>query len=193
MTVASDPIALLSRALDQTGALVARVRPDQARLPTPCRAWDVRALINHVVHDVQQFTMMARGGQWAAQDTDVIGDDWAGAYRQAAIALLAAWQQEGALDGTVQLPVGEVSGEWRVSQQIADLAVHGWDIARATGQATNLDPELAQVSLAWARQNLQPQFRGAEGSGRAFGAEVVVPEDAPVYDRLAGFFGRDPR
>jgi hypothetical protein len=33
---------------------------------------------------------------------------------------------------------------------------------------------------------------GEEGSGKAFGLEVPVPSDAPVHDRLAGFFGRDP-
>jgi uncharacterized protein (TIGR03086 family) len=192
MTVANDPIALLARALDQAGAIISRVRPDQATLPTPCRAWNVRALVNHVVHDVQQFTAMAHGGQWAQQDTYVIGDEWTGAYRQAAASLLAAWQREGALEGTVQLPFGEFPATWRVNQQIADLAVHAWDIARATGQSTNLDDELGQLSLDWARQNLKPQFRGEEVSGRAFGPEVFVPEDAPLYDRLAGFFGRNP-
>ena len=192
MTGASEPIARLSRALDQTGALIARVRPEQATLPTPCRAWDVRALVNHVVQDVRQFTAMVGGAEWEQHDTDVIDDDWLGVYRAAAGALLAAWQREGALDGTVQLPFGAVPAAWCVNQQIADLAVHGWDIARVTGQSTDLDPDLGQVALAWARQNLQPQFRGEEGSGRAFGPEVPVPESAPLYDRLAAFFGRDP-
>ena len=193
MTEASEPIARLSRALDQTGALIAHVRPEQATLPTPCRAWDVRALVNHVVQDVRQFTARVSGTEREQHDTDVIGVDWVGVYRAAAGALLAAWQREGALDGTVRLPFGEVPATWLVNQQIADLAVHGWDIARATGQSTDLDPELGQVALEWARQNLQPQFRGAEGSGQAFGPEVPVPKSAPLYDRLAAFFGRDPR
>jgi uncharacterized protein (TIGR03086 family) len=193
VNVANEPIARLSRALDQTDALIARVRPEQATLPTSCRAWDVRALVNHVVHDVRQFTARVSGAPWAPHDADVIGDDWVAVYRAAADALLAAWRREGALDGTVQLPFGEVPATWLVNQQIADLVVHGWDIARATGQPTDLDPELGQVALEWARENLRPQFRGGEGSGRAFGPEVPVPESAPLYDRLAAFFGRDPR
>jgi uncharacterized protein (TIGR03086 family) len=192
MTVVRGPIALLARALDQTGVIISRVRSEQATMPTPCRSWDVRALVNHVVQDVQQFTVMAGGGAWEQRDTDVIGDDWAAAYRQAAGSLLAVWQHEGALDQTVQLPSGEVPATWRVDQQIADLAVHGWDIAKATGQSTDLDPELGQLALDWARQNLQPQFRGDEASGRVFGPEVAVRADAPLYDRLAGFFGRTP-
>ena len=193
MNGANAPIARLSRALDQTGVLIARVQPEQASLPTPCRAWDVRALVNHVVHDVRQFTARVSGAQWEQHDTDLIGDDWIGEYRTAAGALLAAWRREGALDGMVQLPFGEVPATWLVNQQIADLAVHGWDIARATGQSTDFDPELGHVALEWARENLRPQFRGAEGSGRAFGPEVPVPESASLYDRLAAFFGRDPR
>ncbi len=192
MTAASDPIARLTRALDQTGAIIARVRPEQAALPTPCRAWDVRALVNHVVQDVRYFTAMVSGAPRELDDADDVGDDWAGAYRAAAGALLAAWGREGALDGTVQLPFGPMPAAWCVGQQISDLVVHGWDIARATGQPAELDSELGQEALQWARQNLQPRFRGDEESGYAFGPEVTVPDDAPLHDRLAAFFGRTP-
>jgi uncharacterized protein (TIGR03086 family) len=193
MIAASDPIARLAGALDQTGAIIAAVRPEQAALPTPCRAWDVRGLVNHVVQDVQHFTAMVSGAPWEPDDVDVIGDDWARAYRTAADALLAAWGREGALDGTVQLPFGPMPAAWCVGQQISDLVVHGWDIATATGQPTDLDPELGQEALEWARQNLQPQFRGDEESGHSFGPEVSIPDDAPLHDRLAAFFGRTPR
>lgn len=192
MTVESDPIARLARALDQTGAIIARVRPEQAALPTPCRAFDVRALVNHVVQDVRMFTAMVSGDQWDQHDTDAIGDDWAGAYSAAAKALLAAWRRDGALERTVQLPFGQAPAAWCVDQQISDLVVHGWDIAKATAQSTDLDPDLGQRALEWARQNLQPQLRGEEGSGQAFGPEVDVPASAPLHDRLAAFFGRQP-
>ena len=185
-------IDLLERTLAQTGAIIARVRPEQATLPTPCASWDVRALVNHVVHDLQQFTETVHGGQWAPQDT-VVGDDWAGAYREGASALLAAWRRPGALERTVRLPFGELPGTWRLGQQITDLAVHGWDVAKATGQSTDLDPEVGRLALDWGRENLKPEFRGDEASGQSFGFEVAVADDAPLYDRLAAFFGRDPR
>jgi uncharacterized protein (TIGR03086 family) len=186
-------LELLDRTLAQAGAIVARVRPEQATPPTPCASWDVRALANHVVHDVQQFTEVVAGREWAPQDTDVIGDDWAGAYRQAADGLLAAWRRPGVLERTVRLPFGEVPATWHVGQQISDLAVDGWDIAKATGQPTDLDPEVGRVALDWGRENLTPEFRGDEASGQSFGFEVPVPDDAAVYDRLAAFFGRDRR
>jgi uncharacterized protein (TIGR03086 family) len=192
VTAADDPIAQLARALDQTGAIISRARPDQASLPTPCRSWNVRALVNHVALDVQHFTATASGEKWEKSDDDVIGEDWAGAYRRASDGLLAAWQREGVLDRTLTLPFGDVPATWSVGQQIADLVVHGWDIAKATGQSTDLDPELGQLALDWSRENLKPQFRGDEESGQVFGLEVPVPEDAPLHDRLAGFFGRNP-
>ena len=79
----------------------------------------------------------------------------------------------------------------RADQQIAELAVHGWDLARATGQSIDLlDPDIAQHALAWSQRMLRPEHRGP---GRALGAEVPVAEDAPIQDRLAGWFGRDPQ
>lgn len=192
MSAPSDPLALLSRALDQTGTVISRVRPEQAALPTPCRSWDVRALVNHVVHDVQMFTLVARGGTREQGAPDLIGDDWSAAYQQSAEALLAGWQRPGAFEGTLRLPFGEVPASWQVHQAISDMAVHAWDVAKATGQPTDLEPEVGQVALDWGRENLKPRFRGDESSGQSFGPEKPVPEDAPLYNRLAAFFGRDP-
>lgn len=72
--------------------------------------------------------------------------------------------------------------------QTAEFAVHGWDLARATGQSTDLDPEVAQRGLDFMSAALTPDRRGA-----AFGPAVKLPEAAPVYDRLVAFAGRDPR
>jgi uncharacterized protein (TIGR03086 family) len=191
-TTPADPLDLLARTLDQTGALIGRVRPDQGGLPTPCRSFDLRALVNHIVLDLRGFAAAAGGGAFERPDEDVIGEDWAGAYRRAADELLAAWREPGVLDRTVKLPFGEVPATWQLGQVISDLAVHGWDVAKASGQPTELDPEVGRYALDWGRQALQPRFRGDEASGYAFGAEVQVADDAPIYDRLAGFFGRDP-
>lgn len=53
---------LLARGLDQTGALVAGIRPDQAGLPSPCPEFDLRALVNHSVYDLHQFRSTLSGG-----------------------------------------------------------------------------------------------------------------------------------
>jgi uncharacterized protein (TIGR03086 family) len=101
----------------------------------------------------------------------------------------AAWQAAD-LDSLVAGPGGEVPLRMRADNQVTELAVHDWDLARATGQQlADLDPALAEHALAWSRGMLRPEFRGPD---KAFGVEVPVPDDAPAYDRLAGWFGRDP-
>lgn len=98
------------------------------------------------------------------------------------------------LNGTTNLPgMGEVPARFPVDMRIAELAQHAWDLTRATGQAIELAPEVGKHSLSWLRTALNPQFRGAESDGKAFGPEVPIPEDAPIYDRLAAFSGRDPK
>jgi uncharacterized protein (TIGR03086 family) len=198
MTPHDSPIALLCRALDQTGAILVRVRPEQATLPTPptpptpCRSWDVRALVDHVVDELHQFALVTGGGTREQLDSDIIGDDWVGTYRAAADALLAAWRHPDALDRTQRLPVGEGPATWAAGQQITELAVHTWDIARATGQSTDLDPDLRRLALAWETDDLKPQLRGDEAVGHQIGPVVPMPDDAPLYDRVAAFGGRDP-
>jgi uncharacterized protein (TIGR03086 family) len=185
--MAENRLGLLERALDETGALLARIRPEQATAPTPCTHWNLRQLVNHVVIDIQQFTRMAEGGRYQAHDEDVLGADWLAAYRAAAQKLLAAWRRPGALRQVAHLLFGDVPADWQLGQEITDLAVHAWDLARTSGIAPEIDDEVVGAALEWGRANLKPEFRGV-----AFGPEVEVPPTAPAYDRLVGFFGRRP-
>lgn len=190
--VDNEPLAVLSRALDQVGEVLAGVRDDQQDLPTPCRSWTVAQLGDHVVHDLRQFTMTATGGtpDWSEQ-APVVARDRPAAFRQGAANLLDAWRRAGDLTGTITLPgMGPVPARFPVDQQSAEFAVHAWDLARATGQSTNLDPQVGQAALDWIHDALRPQFRGNEADGKAFGHEVSIPDDAPLYDRLAAFAGR---
>ena len=190
MTSNADTIALLERALDQTAGLIAPIDASQAGLATPCAGWDLRALVSHLAgQDLRNFLVSARGesADWQIP-ADEIGDDWAAVFRDRAESLRAAWRAAD-LDRLVAGPGGEAPLRLRADQQITELAVHDWDLAKATGQPTRLDPALAEHALRWSRQMLRPEFRGPD---KAFGLEVPVPEDAPVYDRLAGWFGRDP-
>jgi len=192
MTTADELVDALARALDQTGTVIAATGLDQGGLPTPCRSWDVRTLVNHIVYDARMFADTSQGLPRPPADEDLIGDDWNAAYDAASGELIELWRRPGATEGTISLPQGEIPRIWRVGQQLGNFAVHAWDVATATGQSTELDPEVGEIALAWGRENLKPEFRGEQGSGKVFGPEVPVPDDAPLYDRLAGFFGRDP-
>ncbi|MFD0277439.1 TIGR03086 family metal-binding protein [Kitasatospora sp. NPDC127111] len=195
MTAAEDPIDLLARALAQTAGLIDGVGTELAGHPTPCRSWDVGTLISHLLFDLSQFTVRANGGNpdWS-QSFERVEDDWLHRFEAGAEELVAAWRNAGDLTGVIEIPnVGKLPARFPVDQQIAEFAVHGWDLARATGQSTDgLDHEVARASLAWARGALRPEYRGSEEDGLTFGPEVTVPDDAPLYDRLAAFFGRDP-
>ncbi|MFF8770417.1 TIGR03086 family metal-binding protein [Kitasatospora sp. NPDC015120] len=195
MTGTEDPIELLARALAQTAGLIDGVGAELAGHPTACRSWDVGRLISHLLHDLRQFTVRAEGGtpDWA-EPFERVEDDWLHRFESGAERLVAAWREAGDLDGVIELPGGgELPARFPVDQQTAEFAVHAWDLARATGQSTaGLDHEVAEASLAWGRGALRPEYRGSDEERHAFGPEVAVAEDAPVYDRLAAFFGRDP-
>jgi uncharacterized protein (TIGR03086 family) len=171
--------------------VIAAIRPDQVELATPCPDWDVRALVRHIVsQDLRNFMISARGesADWQSPPEE-LGADWAGDFRERAAALKEVWRAAD-LNRMVTAPGGgEAPLRTRADHQIAELAVHSWDLVRATDAPVALDPALAEHALAWSRTMLRPQFRGPD---KAFGEEVPVSEDAPAYDRLAGWFGRDP-
>jgi uncharacterized protein (TIGR03086 family) len=182
---------LLERALNQAAAVITRIRPGQAGLPTPCTDWDVEHLVRHLVtQDLPHFTVAARGEapDWTSPPGE-LGADWPQQFLLGARRLLETWAAAD-LDKPVALPAGgQAPLRSRADQQIAELAVHSWDLARATSADVPLDPALAEHALAWSRRMLRPEFRGP---GKAFGVEVPVPEESSAYDRLAGWFGRDP-
>ncbi|WP_434618778.1 TIGR03086 family metal-binding protein [Arthrobacter sp. A5] len=192
MTIVSeDTLMLLERAVLQTGRIVSGVESGQTSLPTPCGNWDVGRLLQHVVgQDLHNFTVAARGEtpDWA-EPPQALGNAWSVDYQERAQRLLSTWR-EADRDAEVAGPGGRLAPLIdRADQQITELSVHAWDLARATGQGSHLDPEVAAYALAWGQRMLQPAFRGAD---KAFGPEVSVPDGAPVQDRLAGWFGRDP-
>jgi uncharacterized protein (TIGR03086 family) len=69
----------------------------------------------------------------------------------------------------------------------ADVFLHTWDLARASGQDDTLDPDTCATMLA----GMQPMDEVLRASGQ-YGPKVPVPADAPVQDQLIGFIGRDP-
>jgi uncharacterized protein (TIGR03086 family) len=191
MTSDNGTLTLLEQAFDQTGAIIAAIPASQAGLVTPLPGWDVRTLVRHVVgQDLRNFLAAARGetANWHAPP-DELGEDWASEFRDRAGPVLAVWRAAD-LDQPVAMPGGaQAPLRSRADQQITELIVHGWDLVTATGQDADLDPALAEHALAWSHRTLRPEQRGP---GKAFGAEVPVPPDAPAYERLAGWFGRDP-
>jgi hypothetical protein len=92
------------------------------------------------------------------------------------------------------MPWGEeYTGATLVDMYLAELAVHAWDLARATGQIDKLDPCLALPALEGARATIKPEYRNMVEPGAPYGAEVYPAPGADDWERLAAFMGRDPR
>ena len=79
-------------------------------------------------------------------------------------------------------------GEFVVNMLLMEYIGHGWDLCRATGQASPYSDHEATAALTAARAILQPQYRGTG----MVEAEVIVPDDAAPMDRFVAFLGRDP-
>jgi uncharacterized protein (TIGR03086 family) len=86
------------------------------------------------------------------------------------------------------MPFGDFPGEFALGIHIVETVVHTWDLSKATGQPTELDPELCEA--AWERtKDIDDSFRGP---GRPFGQPVAAPPDATPTERLVAWLGRQP-
>ena len=191
---AATDIAVLHRqALDATRALVAGVGADQLDLPTPCEGWNVRELLNHIVAGNLWAAQLASGRTiddvGSALDGDVLGSDPVAAYDSSAAQAADAFEAPGALDAPCAVSYGPVPGSVYAGHRLIDVFVHGWDLASATGQSTDLDPQM--VAACW--DVTRPQLALLQGSG-AFGADFVPADaiDEETQASLLSAFGRKP-
>jgi uncharacterized protein (TIGR03086 family) len=119
---------------------------------------------------------------------DLMGDDasaWPGLLASSIEEAHAAVAQPGALDRTVHLSFGDTSGQQYVVQLTADLAIHAWDLARATGQDDTLDSGAVAVLLPWTEANA-----GLVAGSGMFGRPIDTGPSAPDDVRLLGLLGR---
>ncbi|MEZ5269283.1 MAG: TIGR03086 family metal-binding protein [Microthrixaceae bacterium] len=144
-------------------------------LETPCSDWNVGQPIDHLI-GAQYW---ARRGPWAGDDRDRGGSssgDYVAAFDQIASESLAAFSEDGALERVVNPGFGDMPAAALMGMASTDTFTHSWDLARATGQDTDLAPELASALLEQSRRSIQDAFRSEDG--RMFGLEQPAPEDA---------------
>jgi uncharacterized protein (TIGR03086 family) len=184
----ADVPGLYGRAMDAFGELV-RAVGDRWSDPTPCEGWSVRDLANHVIGENRWVPPLLDGLTIAdvgdALDGDLLGDDPARAWDEAARDALAAARAPGALERTVHLSFGDFPGRYYVGQVLSDHVIHAWDLARALGASERLDPELVR----FAYDELVPQFDDWRKAG-AFGPKVEVDEGADLQTKLLAESGR---
>jgi uncharacterized protein (TIGR03086 family) len=163
--------------------------------PTPCPGTAVRNLLGHLIglstafRDAGRKDLGATTGTAPGATLPDIDDEgrWRTDLPDLLVELTVTWRDSGAWEGTTQ--AGGLTLPAEVAAQVAlnELVVHGWDLARATGQPYEPDTE----SLAASYAMLAPSAHDRPPGG-PFGPAVEVSADAPLLDRVIGLSGRDP-
>lgn len=177
--MAADLLDLYRRASEWADEKIAGVTRLDA--PTPCDEWDVRTLLNHMLQTQHHFLSGARGQQASPPSGDppeLLSDDPVKDFRDVQRAITTAFGEEGVIDKT-----GPMLGI-----AFADTLLHGWDIARATGQRTEMPAGLAEAAY----ETIHGRFTDEQRTG-VFKPEVPVADDASPQDRLLAYTGRHPR
>ncbi len=180
---------------DTTERIVTEVKPTHYGLSTPCSEWTVRDVANHLLATLELGRALlsdempaVQAGPGEVPVEDLVGTDLVGAYRIGATALVTATTSEsvGRLHGT---PFGEMPGAGLAGFAALDVLVHGWDLAKAIGHDTTIDPALADPMLAFAQQAI-----GDDMGMRAprIGPAIEVPDGADSTSRLVAYLGREP-
>jgi uncharacterized protein (TIGR03086 family) len=182
MTIPYD----LAPAAAQIARLADGVTERQFGDPTPCPDWPVAVLLDHLVTLTDAFTDGARKKPREDAPAPVadLPAGWRDLLRSRLHGLVEAWRDPAAWQGEatvggVTLPAGTTA-----AVVTDELVVHGWDLARATGQPYEPDPVLVRAALGFAEQV-------ADLAGSPFGPSLAVPADAPAFDRLLAHSGRD--
>jgi uncharacterized protein (TIGR03086 family) len=86
-------------------------------------------------------------------------------------------------------PFGEMPGAALAGFTAMDIVIHGWDLAKATGQDTAMEPWLAEAMLEFAQQSIGDDM---SGRGSRIGPMISVPDDSDPTARLVAYLGRNP-
>jgi len=184
---------LLDRAANGFETRLRLVTDAQRTLPTPCPEFNVRDLVAHQVRGMRIYTLLLHGAAREVvaeeQQSDIGSDDWVGAFRSAYRTMRDAFCAPGALERTVAHPgMGEIPATMLFDLRLGELAVHGWDLARAIGADETLDPEVVAALWAFA----EPLSGMLPSTGYFSSPSGDVPDTAPTQTRLLDLLGRRP-
>ena len=164
---------------ERVGHLVAGVKPDQWSDPTPCADWDVQSLVSHLVLGNAMVTsaLTARPMTYASLRAG---------FEESTATLAEAFRRPGVLERSFDVPFGRVTGAMALHLRLTELLVHGWDLARATGQPVDFAEDVVEQELTVTA----PVLAGMPDGERPFAAPVAVDESAPLLTRLVAKLGR---
>ncbi|MER5513758.1 TIGR03086 family metal-binding protein [Streptomyces sp. NPDC002763] len=188
---------LLARSIELVVGAVRGASVDKYGGPTPCSAWTVRDLVDHVA---MMLLLTRDAGTRTASDPSLLTthpvpflagrpeSEWSLLLAGQAEPAARAWSEPAAWEGEASLGGPPMPATALGEILIAEFTVHAWDTAVATGQPLAVPAPLARATFeTYARE--APRMRGLG----LLGGEVPQDEDAPLLDRALALSGRDPR
>jgi uncharacterized protein (TIGR03086 family) len=176
--------------------LLTDVPDDLLDAPTPCPEYALGDLVEHVGGGASAFTGAAAKdlgeatSQGPSGDASRLSDDWRSRIPRDLAALADAWRDPDAWTGMTKAGGLDLPGEVAGLVALDELVIHGWDVARATGQQYEVDAASLEAVHGFVAQFSEPGMEEARAG--LFGPVVEVPENAPLLDRVIGLTGRDP-
>jgi uncharacterized protein (TIGR03086 family) len=174
--------------------LLPQITDEQLSGPTPCADTSVADLLDHFLGltlafrwaAAKQTDQHASGPPGPVSGSD-LDPDWRRRLPVQLDELVQAWRDPDAWSGTTQAGGVSLPGEIAGRVALNELVIHGWDLARATGQEYRCDARTEQAAFGTVSE-----FATPEGTEGLFGPPVDVPADRPLLDRAVGLSGRDP-
>lgn len=177
----------LSPQTAQMKQLVLGVRDDQLDLPTPCSDWTVAGLLAHIHQFASVFTTNARKQQ--PSPPAELDENWRQAIPTQLDDLAQAWQDDAAWTGQVSAGGVDMDAADNALVGSEELTLHGWDLARATGQQIAIDDaqlDRLDTFIAMFAPDGQPD-------NGPYGPTVAVGDGADRTERTLARTGRDPQ
>lgn len=184
-----DPIDALEQSWQDSAAVVERLSVEDLTRSTACSGWDVKQLLNHTLGECQMMTLVNRGEAAGNDRGDLVGHGTrlSATWTRLGEENVASWRASG-LEGSRTYFYGTFPAHVAAAINLGEVLVHTWDLANGIGLEFAVDPDHAGiVHEVYAAVPLDGMRRGG-----MLGAEVPVPVDAPIVDRMLGLLGRQP-
>jgi len=188
-TALTGGVALLERAMGYTLGSLLLATPEAMSNPTPCREWDLRTLLLHMNDSLLALHEAITVGHVGLDPAGDYGDpavDPVATLRNRSCRMIGAWANA-CRPGEISIADRRLTSDIVAATGAVEVAVHGWDIARACGPDRPIPPALAEELL-----DLCPLLVSDADRLTRFAARVDVPPLAGPSDRLVAFLGRRP-
>ncbi|MCH8221783.1 MAG: TIGR03086 family protein [Chloroflexi bacterium] len=185
-----DTVALFSKASRATAEIASNVTESQLSGATPCAEFDVKGLANHIAGFYGMTAMAARKQAPEGEPgADIVGSDPASVIPGMIKGAVAAWQEPGSTEGKTQFGSGESDASFAASITLWETVIHGWDLAKGTGQDLQVSDDVGEAIFGIAQQLCND---GSRGEGKPFAAEISISDGASAFEKALGLSGRDP-